>query len=237
MIPVLYSALRFQFSHRPRFRRCLQRRNFLSGINIATIIAHDCKFQSSPWNNSDSGFSVEFANGRQRKSSFVEAFIARRHLNNPLWFMRKTFQKVARSPWHDHAADFPRKWWTRKTGNRRPSRLRTVLLVSNQVSFHENRMYLNVTLDIRSDRRLKAKLLLALGNLNFRVQLTILVEDFTQLGRTIAAIALNFLSFKLYTDILHHFARFSSSKILISNVKRVKMHVGSFGIFRLSGNF
>lgn len=89
-------------------------------------------------------------------------------------------------------------------------------------------MYLNVTLDIRSDRRLKAKLLLALGSFNSRVQLTILVEDFTQLGRTVAAIALNFVSFKLYTDILHHLGRFLISKILILNVERVKMLVGSF---------
>lgn len=89
-------------------------------------------------------------------------------------------------------------------------------------------MYLNVTLDIRSDRTLKAKLFLALDSLNSRVQLTILVEDFTQLGRAVAAIALNFVSFKLYTDILHHLGRFLSSEILILNVKRVKMLVGSF---------
>lgn len=95
-------------------------------------------------------------------------------------------------------------------------------------------MYLNVTLDIRLDRRLKAKLFLALGSLNSRVQLTILVGDFTQLGRAIAAIPLNFVSFKLYTDILHHLGRFFSSKILILNVERVKMLVGSFRIFRLS---
>lgn len=89
-------------------------------------------------------------------------------------------------------------------------------------------MYLNVTLDIRSDRTLKAKLFLALDSLNSRVQLTILVEDFTQLGRAVAAIALNFVSFKMYTDILHHLARFLSSEILILNVKRVKMLAGSF---------